>query len=769
MLNPTEHNKETATGNSKGQITLLRKSFLHRDPKTKVEPFDLYSQPEVPLAIGRVSFWRVLRFKGTILTLFLLVSIPVTFFIWSLIVPEYRVTAQIRVRPIIPRLVFKTDDNGPIPLYPSYLNTQVALILSPTVLQRVLDNPEVQQTNWYRKNEDPSIADKSSSHIDRLTKLLNVQPRWMTEVIDVAMMGRDAKESATIVNVILDEYIAYVREGLDQDDDMLYKKLLEEYNSLRNEIEGREKVAAKLRKDLGTGTPEELISQRRVRLDTMESQLEGIRRQITMYQWQQKFQDADKASQKIAQQAPATQPGKERYETDVEWRRLYLDYRNIGHQIEVQRDRLGSNHPRMHELIKTEQLARELLQARQDFLDNQFIQSGDIQLMANQASSVTALAPQTLEQTIARLKYEDKLLAGDVKKEQANFERAFDNAQMLSRENDIIKYKQELYQAIRTRLNEKEMERNVPGSIEVLSKAQVPSEPYQDRRIFYTLVTLMAALGSGFVVAFFRASTTQTIHEAEDLRHAVRTPFLGQIPYNRDLVNGMECESGMCGEFIRMIRTSLLQRLEKSWGNTILITSAYGGAGKTTVSILLARSLTQCGKSVLLVDCDVHNPMIAARMRIKSAPGLLGLLMKQANDDEAIVGTSLRGLNVIPAGIGWNESDQELLANGAFGLCLNRWREAYDIILFDGPPILPVADARILCRQMDGCVMVVQKGHCLRMDVVDSLANISSAGGKLFGTIFVGANDPSRYGYDRDYSRDDPMIKQLDRKEGKNS
>lgn len=732
------------------QVTLLE-TLSPRKPVMPVDPFDLYNPPEIPLGTKPVSLWRILRFKWTILAVFILMTVPVVVGIWTLVVPQYRVGAQVRVRPIIPRLVFKTDDNGPIPLYQSYLNTQVALMMSPAVLQRVLDTPEVQKTTWYQNNEK-SVDGKSSSHIDRLTKVLNVQPRWMTEVIDVVMIDPNPKEAATIVNTILDEYITYVREGFDQDDDMMYKKLLEEYNSLRVEIDGREKVAAKLRKDLGTGTPEDLISQRRVRLDTMESQLEGIRRQIAMYQWQKKLQENDQDTSKLAQQVPTTQPGTERYETDGEWRRLYLDYRGVAHQLDIQRDRLGNKHPKIAELEKNSQLAHELLQARQEYLDTQFIHSTDLQVRVDQAASAAVQDSKTLEQTIKRLKYEENLLAGDVQKEQVNFERAFDSAQMLGRENDIIRYKRELYQAVRTRLNEKEMERNVPGSIEILARAQIPSGPHQDRRLLFTLAMIFAGLGAGLVVAFFRASTTQTFHEAEELRYVVRSPFLGQIPYNRIFGSGMECEASTCGEFIRIVRTALLQRLEKTTGNTILITSACCGAGKTTVSILLARSFAQCGKSVLLVDCDVHNPSIAIRFGIKSAPGLLEALMKKADDVQVIAKTNLKGLDVVPAGIGWNENDQELLANGTFGLCLDRWRQKYDVILFDGSPILPVADARIICRQMDGCVMVVQKGHCLRTDIVDALANISSSGGKLFGTIFVGSTARNAYGSQRELS-----------------
>ncbi|MBW7992538.1 MAG: hypothetical protein FVQ84_21330, partial [Planctomycetes bacterium] len=66
---------------------------------------------------------------------FFLVAALVIAAIWTQLIPEYRAEAEIRVRPIIPHLVFRTEDNGMIPLYESFMNTQVAIMRGSTVLQ----------------------------------------------------------------------------------------------------------------------------------------------------------------------------------------------------------------------------------------------------------------------------------------------------------------------------------------------------------------------------------------------------------------------------------------------------------------------------------------------------------------------------------------------------------------------------------------------------------------------------------------------------------
>ena len=79
-----------------------------------------------------------------VLAVFVLVAAPVIAGVWLLIVPKYEAKGEVRVRPVIPRLVFTTEENGTIPFYDAFVNTQVSLLRSPTVLQRVLDQREVQ-------------------------------------------------------------------------------------------------------------------------------------------------------------------------------------------------------------------------------------------------------------------------------------------------------------------------------------------------------------------------------------------------------------------------------------------------------------------------------------------------------------------------------------------------------------------------------------------------------------------------------------------------
>jgi polysaccharide biosynthesis transport protein len=235
-----------------------------------------------------------------------------------------------------------------------------------------------------------------------------------------------------------------------------------------------------------------------------------------------------------------------------------------------------------------------------------------------------------------------------------------------------------------------------------------------------------------------------TISGTDELPDALRMPFLGELPLVSDEEAGSH-DFLHQNENIRMVRTCLLHRLESGHGNVIVVTSADKGAGKTTLSVMLAQSLAQAGKKVLLVDGDIYNPSLSLRFNIRQEPGLFSVLKGEAGDSEAIIETKTAGLSVLPMGISQNGS-RELLTNGAFKACLNRWRKNYDLVMLDSSPVLPVADARILSGQADGTIIVVREKHCQREDVVKTLACLGASGGKLLGLVYIGSKQNSRYG-----------------------
>jgi Mrp family chromosome partitioning ATPase len=140
-------------------------------------------------------------------------------------------------------------------------------------------------------------------------------------------------------------------------------------------------------------------------------------------------------------------------------------------------------------------------------------------------------------------------------------------------------------------------------------------------------------------------------------------------------------------------------------------------------------------------------PSLSKHFNISTDVGLAAVLSGTASDEAAIVKLSLRNLDLIVAGAVPADFNPELLADGVFLACLARWRAKYDLILLDSPPVLPVADSRILATQADGAVMVLRASHTKRPDVIRAYADLSASGGTLLGSVLVGVPAGREYGY----------------------
>jgi hypothetical protein len=302
------------------------------------------------------------------------------------------------------------------------------------------------------------------------------------------------------VDTVLDQYFKYISEKSDAIKDELYKKLVDQYKSLENEIKGQEMISAQLRRSLGTGTPQQLISSKRVRLDETQVRRSELHQSIAVLEWKRKKLE-DLMKQEITPErndvpvdSIVQMEKKPKYHEDSEWRALDINVRTIQHNLAA--SEFDPNNPEIIRATKDMGFAKELLRLREIQLDEQWrdrpknVPEVPITITSDSGPDYEEDL-RTLELQLAQVKYEEQLLVEEFKKQQAEFQMLFENAQLLERENNSLQHKRDLFKAVRQRLDQKNMERIVPGPIEVLTRAFAPSEPYNDRRILYTAIVLI--------------------------------------------------------------------------------------------------------------------------------------------------------------------------------------------------------------------------------------------------------------------------------------
>ena len=157
---------------------------------------------------------------------------------------------------------------------------------------------------------------------------------------------------------------------------------------------------------------------------------------------------------------------------------------------------------------------------------------------------------------------------------------------------------------------------------------------------------------------------------------------------------------------------------------SIALTSCTPNEGKSSVSLQLARSLSENGKRVLFIDADLRKSVILSRCQVgQTVKGLSHYLSGQCAFTEAVYMTNVRNLHMIFAGP-VPPNPAELLGSNAFKIVIEKMKTVYDYIIIDTPPLGSVIDAAVIANECDGSILVVKSGEISRRfarKIVDQL------------------------------------------------
>lgn len=206
-----------------------------------------------------------------------------------------------------------------------------------------------------------------------------------------------------------------------------------------------------------------------------------------------------------------------------------------------------------------------------------------------------------------------------------------------------------------------------------------------------------------------------------------------RIPVVRKLVTITDPKSIISEQF-RTLRANIKFAMKGEEMGTLLFTSASVGEGKSTVAANVAISFAQEGKKVLLVDADLRKPTVHYTFNTLISPGLTNRLMSQWKFENIFKNSGIVGLNIITCGpIPSNPA--ELLGSNSMDIFIEEMKSKYDIVIFDAPPVLSVADAQILSNKCDGTILVISSGATDKRNVVKAKEALQASNAKIIGTI----------------------------------
>lgn len=205
-------------------------------------------------------------------------------------------------------------------------------------------------------------------------------------------------------------------------------------------------------------------------------------------------------------------------------------------------------------------------------------------------------------------------------------------------------------------------------------------------------------------------------------------------------------------EAFRILRSNLLVAISDLANPVVVVTSTQGGEGKTSTCAILARSLAESGKRVVLVDVDLRKPDAHRLLQAHNEVGMVDVLTRRAELGDCLqfipVGDG-RGLYFLAAG-SHAENPTELLGTRQTADLLDLLALQADVVLLDTPPVLPVADTLVIGRLAAGAIVVVEAGRTPVPSVLQTKAALTRNQTRVLGLVLNRCDTrdaPLGYGY----------------------
>ncbi len=322
------------------------------------------------------------------------------------------------------------------------------------------------------------------------------------------------------------------------------------------------------------------------------------------------------------------------------------------------------------------------------------------------------------------------------KKEAISLNEKFIQYGILKRE---IENHQNLYNALISRTNEQNVTEQAQDiNVWIVEKAQLPKLPSKPNKKRNILLGLIMALFGGVGLALFLEYLDNTIKTPDDIEERYELPVLSTITKSKDKKQPpykvvLEKPSSALAESFKTLRTSVLLSSAGSPPQTIMVTSMAPQDGKTTIACNLAASIAESGSRVVLIDGDLRRPMLHEIFGLDNTEGL-STFIAGTSDIKVDELAAHNNLYVVTSGPK-PPNPSELLISKRLKILLGAFKEKFDFIVLDTPPLISVSDALVISKIVDASLVVVRFAKTSYEMMNHGMKQLEGIDAKLIGAV----------------------------------
>jgi polysaccharide biosynthesis transport protein len=722
--------------------------------------YDQENQHQSGIGLGVV--WRAIRRHWwQAATLWLISSVGLMALAFTNIKPTYFSFALLRVEP--PRAnIFGPTTTLPVQ---QIKRTHMQLIKAPDVLSdAVSEHPEIVRLPEIEDSPSPEyIIEKKLSVIDRLD----------SELIEVQMVGSSPESTTEIVNAVVNSYLKQAGRWANETTTTQIGKLTRELEKRQKEVEDLRRNIQLLGNELGAADPELIKDRSRVDLaeyDRMSQALSNIE-----FERISSESKVDRLKAELAQPAVFSQRQNlqeavvEAFYSDPVVARLADELDDAKDQLE-KLNRISrapdAAHRAINERIDDVQgKIKKLWESRRAILEKQLADQG-----AGQSTSTLERELRDAENIYQDLLGREQNLRKRMEESKLTLENNESKELQLAFRRADLARSESILDSVQRALEQLQFESQGQSQISLIQTARPIGLPSNDKR---WKIMAVAPVGMFLAVACLCVLVevrSGRVTNPDDLSRA-RLEVLGVVPplpnprSARKIMGGVD-ETRLrrqLAEYIQSIdhlRVAICSNVDgQKIRQSVLITSAFGGEGKTTLSAQLAGRCANAGLATVVVDGDLRNPTLTRTLEAEGQKGLKEVLKNKARIEECLIRIGDGGgFHLLPAGV-IQVDPSRILEGSRLGKVINQLKENYDIVIVDTAPVLPVPDALLLGRWVNGIVLAVRYDASRFQLVQRAYKRLQQLHVPVLGAVVNGVRNASSnygsYGYGYGYGYGD--------------